>query len=332
MQMMNLSAIAKVTIVVVPRERFSYTQESLASVYEQTNYPFKLIYVDVNSPAHIRDYLAEQAAQKQFQLIRTDKYLSPNAARNIGWREVTSEYVVFLDNDVVVTPGWLESLVECAEKTGATVVSPVMCQGTPVHQEVHCAGGETGVKVETQGGTTRRRIIEKIHLQGRRLADVQPQLKQETTGLAEFHCMLVRTEIFQQIGFLDEALLSTKEHVDFCMLVTEAGGTIYLEPESLVTYVPGPPLEWTDLHYYMLRWSDRWELSSLKHLRQKWNLSEDEYFQNRYKRLGSRRHLTIVHPFARKFPIGNFGFRVVSKILRLLDRVLNRWITSTQPH
>ncbi|MDZ7963276.1 MAG: glycosyltransferase [Aulosira sp. DedQUE10] len=330
--MMNLSAIAKVTIVVVPRERFSYTQESLASVYEQTNYPFKLIYVDVNSPAHIRDYLAEQAAQKQFQLIRTDKYLSPNAARNIGWREVTSEYVVFLDNDVVVTPGWLESLVECAEKTGATVVSPVMCQGTPVHQEVHCAGGETGVKVETQGGTTRRRIIEKIHLQGRRLADVQPQLKQETTGLAEFHCMLVRTEIFQQIGFLDEALLSTKEHVDFCMLVTEAGGTIYLEPESLVTYVPGPPLEWTDLHYYMLRWSDRWELSSLKHLRQKWNLSEDEYFQNRYKRLGSRRHLTIVHPFARKFPIGNFGFRVVSKILRLLDRVLNRWITSTQPH
>ncbi|BAY88792.1 MULTISPECIES: glycosyltransferase family 2 protein [unclassified Tolypothrix] len=325
---MNLPDIPQVTIVVVPRERFSYTQESLTSVWEHTTYPFKLIYVDVNSPAHIRDYLAEQAAQKQFQLIRTEKYLSPNCARNLGLREVSSKYVVFLDNDVVVTPGWLEALIECAETTEATIVGPLTCQGTPVHEEVHCAGGETGVREETKGETTRRRIIEKIYLQGKRVVDVQPQLKREETGLAEFHCVLIRTEIFQQIGFLDEELLSTKEHVDLCMLVNAAGGTIYLEPESIVTYVPGPPLEWTDLHYYMLRWSDRWEFSSLKHLLQKWNLSEDEYFQNRYKRLGSRRHMTIVHPFARKFPVGNFGFRVVSKILRLLDRVLNRWITT----
>jgi GT2 family glycosyltransferase len=140
--------------------------------------------------------------------------------------------------------------------------------------------------------------------------------------------MLVRTEIFAEIGFLDEALLSTKEHLDLCMLVAAAGGTVYLEPESVVTYVPGPPLEWTDLHYYMLRWSDRWELASLKHLREKWNLSEDEYFQNKYNRLGSRRKMTIIYPVARKLSLGNFGFRVVSKILRRMDRVLNRWITS----
>jgi GT2 family glycosyltransferase len=323
---MNLSNItdSNVTIVVVPRERFSYTCESLESIYEHTNYPFKLIYVDGNSPAHIRDYLKEQAKKKQFQLIRSDTYLSPNRARNIGLKEVTSEYVVFIDNDVVVSPNWLQPLVACAETTSATIVSPLLCQGTPIHQEVHCAGGESGVRVENN----RRRIIEKIYDQGRRVADVRPKLQQQKTGLAEFHCMMVRTEIFEKTGFLDEALLSTKEHVDLCMLVAEAGGTVYLEPESLVTYVPGPPLKWTDLHYYMLRWSDRWELESLKHLRQKWNLSEDEYFQNRYKRLGARRHMTIIHPFARKLTIRNMGFRVMSKILRRLDKVFNRYITS----
>ncbi len=323
---MNLSTIAepKVTIVVVPRERFSYTKESLESIYEHTHYPFKLIYVDGNSPAHIRNYLKEQAKQKQFQLIRSDTYLSPNRARNIGLKEVTSEYVVFIDNDVVVSPNWLKPLVDCAETTSATIVSPLLCQGTPIHQEVHCAGGESGVRVENN----RRRIIEKIYSQGRRVADVRPKLQQQKTGLAEFHCMLVRTKIFEKIGFLDEALLSTKEHVDLCMLVAEAGGTVYLEPESLVTYVPGPPLKLTDLHYYMLRWSDRWELESLKHLRQKWNLSEDEYFQNKYKRLGARRHMTIIHPFARKLTIRNRGFRVASKILRRLDKVFNRYITS----
>ncbi|NWF60804.1 MAG: glycosyltransferase [Fischerella sp.] len=327
---MNLPSVVEpeVTIVVVPRERFSYTRESLESIYEHTKCPFKLIYVDGGSPSHIRDYLATKAAEKQFQLIRTEHYLSPNHARNLGLRQVNSKYVVFIDNDVVVTPGWLKPLIDCADETGATIVSPLICQYLPLHTEVHCAGGESGVKVETKGETTRRRMIEKIYKQGRKVADVRPQLQRQKTGLAEFHCMMVRTEIFDQVGLLDEALLNTKEHVDLCILVVEAGGTVYLEPESLVTYVPGPPLEWTDLHFYMLRWSDAWELASLKRLRDKWNLTEDEYFQNKYKRLGWRRDMTIVSPIARKLPFGKMGSRAVAKLLRTIDKALNRYLTT----
>ncbi|MGB3761496.1 MAG: glycosyltransferase family 2 protein, partial [Rivularia sp. (in: cyanobacteria)] len=33
----------QVTIIVSPRERFSYTRESLESIYENTQIPFKLI-------------------------------------------------------------------------------------------------------------------------------------------------------------------------------------------------------------------------------------------------------------------------------------------------
>ncbi len=318
----------EVTIVVVPRERFSYSRESLESIYENTDYPFKLIYVDGGSPADIKNYLQAKAVEKQFQLIRTDHYLSPNHARNIGLRQVKSKYVVFMDNDVAVTPGWLQALVDCAEATDATIVSPLVCQYLPLHTEVHCAGGESGVKIETKDETTRRRMIEKIYKQGRKVADVRPQLQRQLTGLAEFHCMLVRTEIFDRIGLLDEGLLNTKEHVDLCILVNEAGGTVYLEPESLVTYVPGPPLKWTDLHFYMLRWSDAWELASLKRLRDKWNLTEDEYFQNKYKRLGWRRDMTIVNPLVRKVPLGKFGSRVVGKIIREIDKALNHYLTS----
>lgn len=318
----------QVTIVVVPRERFSYTCDSLESIYEHTSYPFELIYVDGGSPSHIRDYLAAKAQQKQFQLIRTEYYLCPNHARNIGLCQVNSKYVVFIDNDVIVTPGWLEALVRCAEETGATVVSPLICQGTPVHEEVHCAGGESGVVVETKGEIARRRIIEKIYKQGRRVADVRPQLQRQQTGLAEFHCMMVRTEIFEKIGLLDEGLLNTKEHVDLCIQVAEASGTIYLEPESLVTYVFGSPLEWTDLHYYMLRWSDAWELSSLKRLQDKWNLTEDEYFKNKYKRLGWRRDMTIISPIARKAPFGKIGSRVAGKVLHKMDKLVNRYLTN----
>jgi histidinol-phosphate phosphatase family protein len=42
--------------------------------------------------------------------------LGPAAARNLGWRHCDTEWVAFLDDDVVVTPGWHAALV--ADLTG----------------------------------------------------------------------------------------------------------------------------------------------------------------------------------------------------------------------
>ena len=40
----------RVTVVVSPRERFNYTEQSLNSIYKNTEIPFELIYIDGNSP------------------------------------------------------------------------------------------------------------------------------------------------------------------------------------------------------------------------------------------------------------------------------------------
>ncbi|MBD2500944.1 glycosyltransferase family 2 protein [Anabaena azotica] len=313
-----------ITIIVVPRERFSCTQESLESIYEHTKLPFKLIYVDGNSPTKVRRYLKAKAAEKNFKLIRTDYYLSPNHARNIGLSDVDTKYLVFLDNDVIVSPGWLEALVNCAEETGATVVGPLMCEKKPIHQTIHFAGGESHIVIDVHG---RRHLREKMYKQGHQVVNLRPQLQRIQTELAEFHCTLVRTEIFERIGYLDEQMLNTKEHLDFCMTVKQVGGKIYFEPDSLVTYVPGPPLEWSDLHFYMLRWSDAWTLASLQRIREKWNLSEDGYFQTKYKKLGVRRVATIIKPLVRQVSFGNEN-KPLKRLLKKLDRKLNRFLTN----
>ncbi|NJM73341.1 MAG: glycosyltransferase [Scytonema sp. RU_4_4] len=312
-----------VTIVVVPRERFSCTQESLESIYEHTDFPFKLIYVDGNSPAKVRRYLEAKAQEKNFEIIRTNYYLCPNHARNIGLSQVETKYLVFVDNDVVVSPGWLKALVKCAEETGATVVGPLMCEKKPIHQRVHFAGGESHIVTDIKG---RRHLREKMYKQGHNATELRPQLKRTETELAEFHCTLVRTEIFERIGYLDEAMLNTKEHLDFCMSVVQAGGTVYFEPDSLVTYVPGPPLELTDMHFYMLRWSDAWTLGSLQRIREKWDLSEDGYFQTKYKKLGVRRIATIIKPFVRQVSFG-YENKPLKRFLKKLDKKLNRFLT-----
>ncbi|GET37217.1 glycosyltransferase family 2 protein [Microseira wollei] len=323
---MNATATteAMVTIVVVPRERFSCVEDSLNSIYEHKEIPFKLVYVDGNAPEKVRDYLSQQAPVKNFQIVRTNYYLSPNQARNLGLAQAHTKYVAFIDNDVIVSPGWLKALVDCAEETNATIVGPLMCQHKPLHEIIHFAGGESHIWVDNTG---RRRLREKMYKQGKRVADVRHTLQRTQTELSEFHCVLVRRDIFDRVGLLDEAMLNTKEHLDFCMSVTEAGGTIYFEPASLVTYVPGPPLEWTDLPFYMLRWSDAWTLASLHRLRDKWNLAEDGYFQGRYKKVGCRRLATIISPLVYRLTFGRYS-TIMANFLVEIDRIFNRYLTT----
>lgn len=325
----------QVTIVVVPRERFSYTRRSLESIYQHTEMPFELVYVDGNSPPHISQYLKEQARHKHFRLLRSDVYLSPNQARNLGLAEVNTPYLVFMDNDVVVSSAWLETLIQCAEETNASVVGPLMCEDEPAHETIHFAGGESHIWTDKLG---RRRLREKMYRQGQQVNEVRAHLKRQATELAEFHCVLVRRSIFEQIGSLDEAMMNTKEHLDFCMSVRQAGGSVYFEPDSVVTYVPGPRLKLSDVHFYMLRWSNAWTLSSLHRLQKKWDLAEDAYFTTKYKKLGWRRRATLIDPFARRLTFG-IGSHFVGKVIAKFERLLNLLLTNrhrnqyiTHPH
>lgn len=319
----------KVTIVVSPRERFSYTQTSLDSIYEHTQIPFDLVYVDGNSPKPIQAYLAAKAAEKGFELIRFDHLLTPNQARNIGLARVKTPYVAFVDNDVVVSPGWLNALVQCAEETDAAIVGPLTCQDEPVHETIHFANGVARIIVDVKG---RRRLREKMCRQGQQVTKVAAKLQRVEAELVEFHCMLANMSVFQELGTLDERFLNTKEHVDLCMGVTEAGGKIYFEPASLITYVPGIRWNWPDLHFYMLRWSDAWETASLQHLQQKWNLSEDSYFTQKHKALGWRRRRMILSPLLQRLTLGLVKNRFLEKVLMYglltpVDRLLNRFLT-----
>jgi len=262
----------EVTLVVVPRERFQMTRRSLESIYANTDFPFTLVYVDGGSPTATRRYLAAQARARGFRLLRTDRYLTPNEARNLGIAQATTPYVVFVDNDVLVTPGWLEALVRCARETGAWVVGPLYCMGELEQQTVHMTGGHANISEE--GG--KRRFLEDHRFWGKPLPQVRPGLRREPCEMVEFHCMLVGAHVFQRLGPLDEGLKSALENPDFCMSVRQAGGEVYFEPAALITYLPPPPLAWSDLRYFLRRWSHAWNRASLERFREKWHLPEDD--------------------------------------------------------
>ena len=118
-------------MVVVPRERFSTAIESLRSVLDHTEPPYELVYVDGNSPRAVRRAIQRLADEHGFHIIRSDRFLYGNEARNLGAAGVDTEFVAFVENDVLVTPGWLDALVRCADQTGAAAVGPLTLERNP---------------------------------------------------------------------------------------------------------------------------------------------------------------------------------------------------------
>ena len=310
-----------VTIVVVPRERFGVAVESLESIVEHTERPYRLIYVDGGSPKPTADALRGLCAAQGFDYLRYDSYLSPNQARNIGLSRVETPYVAFVDNDVICSPGWLSTMIATAQETGAEVIAPLICQKRPLHTEVHQAGGLIADDLEAflaAAPEDRRLRDEHVH-QRSKVADLA--LKREETQFCEFHCVLVERALFDRIGPLDEALTATREHLDFSLCVWTNGGRVVFEPKSVVTYLfpsRDTPLQRADWPFFTLRWSPVWILKSLDRFCEKWGITNDPYVEKLRATASWRHTVGLGRSMTAKIPFG----RIIAEkavVLPLLD-------------
>jgi len=308
----------KVTIVVVPRERFSGAKTSLDSIYAHTSIPFNLVYIDGNSPKRVSAYLQKESEQRQFQLVRKDHYLSPNEARNLGLTYVETDYVVYVDNDLIVRDGWLEALIECAEQTGAWIVGPTYLIGKPENETVHLTSGEATF-YEVDG----KPHFKEHHVNStRKLSDIQDSLTRSPCDFMEFHCLLMNTSRFRQIGELDEKLLTSTEYIDICLRAKEAGGETYHEPASVVTYVPNNHfLIPSDLKFYLWRSSNPANVSSLLHFQQKYGLDENDSYMaegNAWLTYHRRRPVRWITGTVRVL----FGMKAHARFSRFMDKLI----------
>jgi len=307
------------------RERFSVARRALEAVYANTPEPFQLVYVDAGSPGPLRRYLAAQARLRGFQLVRRDEYLNNNQSRNIALPHLgDTPYVVFLDNDAVVEPGWLGALLRAAEETGAAAVGPLYLLGEPGSGVIHVGAGDS--HFVTEAG--RRRFVERHRFANQRVDAVRDRLARERCEAVEFHCMLVRRDVLERVGPFDEGLYSMAEHTDFCLRVREHGGAIYHEPAAAVTYVVPGRLSLADLRFFWRRWSDAWTDATVDRFCAKWDVDPQDRGMRRIREHArSHRHLAL-EPLHRRLVrlLGwRWGHWLGHRVARALEIRLNRW-------
>lgn len=308
------------TIIIVPRERASVAVDSLKSIYEGTDPPFDLVYIDCLLYGSYRRDVQRLVEEHGHRYVRVNKRLYPNEARNLGAELVDSGDLIFVDNDIFVREGWLKALVACAAETGAGVVGPLYLEGDEENLFVHCAGGRIDYE-ERDGGVQQLFVCQnELHTP---LAKMPPMTR-TPTGLVEFHMVFVSRDCFVAMNStFDDKLQTTREHVDLCMTAKQAGFDVYFQPECTALYAKTAPPTFRDLGYFFFRWSDKATIRTIAHFEDKWSVKLDP---QRRSIIRNRRRQIIADTIEGLPVVGallslTMGKRSIKRIAKLLELV-----------
>ncbi len=99
-----------VSVVVVNHNRAELLGQCLRSLFKQTYDSFEILVVDNASSDHSRDLLASFQSER-FRLIALDENAGFSGGNNVAICEARGEFIALLNNDAVVTEGWIGHLV-----------------------------------------------------------------------------------------------------------------------------------------------------------------------------------------------------------------------------
>jgi GT2 family glycosyltransferase len=179
---------------------------------------------DTTSESAVECIRSIKKHSENYELIIIDNNRTPDfnhgAELNRGMKIAKGEYILLIDDDVMVTGGWLNSLIRCAElDTKIGIVGPKMISrdGRVTH---------TGGFIQPFQGYTSLRV-------GHLIDDVKEDRAVQYVCMA---CMLIKRKVIEEIGYLDEELQMNFEDPDICLRAWEKGWVVMYTPKSVVIH------------------------------------------------------------------------------------------------
>jgi GT2 family glycosyltransferase len=307
-----------VSIVVPVHNRASLTRACLDAVLADLPDDCEVVVVDDASTDGTGDLLAGYGDSVQ-ALALSDNHGYAGAC-NEGARAAQGEALLFLNNDTVPQPGWLEAMRHCASANPtAAVVGAKLLYPTGSIQHAGVVFGQDGYPHNLYAG-----------LPAELPAANRSRRLQAVTGA----CMLVERRAFEAADGFDTGFRNSLEDVDICLRIGAGGGEVHYCHEAIVTHLESASRGRLDrfeqsVELYRGRWRERVRRDDLSIYIED-GLLEVEYAESYPLRLAISPQLAAVadgrEPEVEKL-LGDYAHQVsdlLAEVVRLTGAARNR--------
>jgi len=200
----------KCSIIIPCCNQLKFTKLCIDSIEKHTKYSnYEIIIIDNGSKDETSVWLN---THQNFKLIKNSSNLGAPKAFNQGIEASSGEFIILLNNDTVVTDGWLSKLVKCATS----------------EQQIGIVGASSNSReAESLNLTEIQRVGALLELKN-------AGNYKKTAGVTSF-CMLIKRHVIEDIGLFDENYsLGTNDDHDFCLRASLAGYEIVCALDTFV--------------------------------------------------------------------------------------------------
>lgn len=248
----------KVSIVIPTRNHCRDLRRCLSSVFAKSTYRnYEVVVVDNGSDeTALFDYYRELEQDPRVKVLHDDEPFNYSKINDFAVSEASGEYVVLLNNDTeVIASDWMEEMLMFAQRpdVGAVGARLLYADGTVQH-----AGVILGLGGIAGHAFVHRKRRDPGH-QGRMLVPVE-------CSAVTAACLMIRKDLFLQVGGLDPELAVAFNDIDLCLKVRQAGRRIiwtpyaelfHFESKSRGSDNEGPRRDraWREGRLFMRRWA-----------------------------------------------------------------------------
>lgn len=213
-----------VSIVIPTKDHADVLKRCINSIREKTTWPsWEIVLVENNSTeAETFRYYETLKADSRVRLVTYQGGFNYSAINNFGVRHAQGQYYLLLNNDIeVITPDWIERMLMFAQRPDVGAVGAMLYYPDDTVQHAGVILGIGGVAGHAH----------KYFKRGEPGFMYRLRVAQNLSAVTAA-CMLVRREVWEAVGGLDEQLAVAFNDVDFCLRVRQAGYLVVWTPHA----------------------------------------------------------------------------------------------------
>ena len=220
---LTISGEPMISVIIPSKDHINDLELCISSIEEKTTWKNYEIIIVENNSVEKETFVYYETLKNRYPNVRIltwKKEFNYSAINNFGVKEAKGEYLLFLNNDMeIITPDFMEKMVSNLQRPQIGAVGAKLYYPDNTVQHAGIIIGIGGIAGHAFLGLARGRSGY-LHK-----ASLQMNVSAVTAA-----CMMMKKEVFEEVGGFEEELSVAFNDVDLCLRIGKAGYKIVYNP------------------------------------------------------------------------------------------------------